>query len=42
MNQYSGAYGLNLSLLERLSLIPLYGRKEEHAETGHFNITDLI
>ncbi len=39
---FRSLYGLSLSLLERLSLISLYGRKEEHAETGHFKITDLI
>ncbi len=45
MSQYSGAYGLSLSLLERLSLNPLYGRKEEYAETGHYNpylLTKLV
>ena len=45
MSQYSSAYGLNLSLLERLTLSPLYSRNVEFADTGYYNpklLTKLV
>lgn len=45
MSNYASAYGLSQSLLERLTLHPLYQRSPEFAEFGHYNpklLTKLV
>ena len=45
MSNYASAYGLSQSLLERLTLHPLYQRSPQYAEHGHYNprlLTKLV
>jgi putative helicase MOV10L1 len=45
MSQHSSSYGLNISLLERLSNNPLYSRNKSFAASGYYNpnlLTKLV